>query len=341
LSAAQGTRLGGVGRWLPGFLISIVAIGLLLWLADRENLVQALREMDISGLAPAILFYILGITCRALSWMTLLQNKAPYRRVFITLNEGYLLNNIFPFRLGELGRVLLLSQSAQLSPFFVLSTILLERAYDVALAAGLLLTTLPLVLGFEYAETVAMIALGLVLAGLFALFLLARNRERIKTKLEDVAIKSGFFRQRLFSRLDSLLDGLGVLIHPSQFLLSLLFMIANWFFGVLEIHTLLNQGETQAYLWWTGFVLGVVSLGIAIPSAPAGLGVYEAAMVGALSVLGYPAGKALAVALVAHLIHIGFTGIVGGIGLLREGETITGLYNRLRNFGRLNTSGQL
>ena len=118
-------------------------------------------------------------------------------------------------------------------------------------------------------------------------------------------------------------------------------MIASWLFGVLEIHTLLNQGESQAYLWWTGFVLGVVSLGIAIPSAPAGLGVYEAAMVAALSFLGYPAGMALAVALVAHLIHISFTAIVGGIGLMREGETLTGLYNRLRNFRSLNTSGQI
>jgi hypothetical protein len=64
-------------------------------------------------------------------------------------------------------------------------------------------------------------------------------------------------------------------------------------------------------------------------------------MVGALTVLGYPAGQALAVALVAHIIHIGFTGIVGGISLLREGETIKGLYNRLRNFRRLNTSSQM
>ena len=341
MSTAQGTRLGGVGRWLPGLLISIVAIGLLLWLADREDLIQALREMDISGLAPAILFYILGNAFRALSWMTLLQNKASYRRVFITLNEGYLLNNIFPFRLGELGRVLLLSQSEKLSPFFVLSTIILERAYDVALAAGLLLATLPLVLGFEYADTIALTALGFVLAGLVALFLLARNRERIKTKLENVAVKSVFLQQRLFSRLDSFLDGLGVLVQPSQFILSLLFMIASWSFGALEIHTLLNQGETQATFWWTGFALGVVSLGIAIPSAPASLGVYEAAMVGALSALGYPAGTALAVALVAHMIHIGFTAIVGGIGLLREGENITGLYNRLRNFRSLNTSGQI
>ena len=341
MSSALGTRLGGVGRWLPGLLISIVAIGLLLWLADREELSQAIREMDIRGLAPAIIFYILGIAFRALSWMTLLQNKAPYRRVFVTLNEGYLLNNIFPFRLGELGRVLLLSQSAQLSPFFVLSTIILERAYDVVLAAGLLLATLPLVLGFEYATPAAWTALGFVLAGLIALFFLAKNRGGIKTKLENVAIKNVFFRQRVFLRLDSFLDGLGVLIHPIQFFLSLLFMTASWLFGVLEIHTLLNQGDAQVPIWWTGFALGVVSLGIAIPSAPAGLGVYEAAMVGALTLLGYPAGKALAVAIVAHLIHISFTGIVGGIGLLREGQTITGLYNRLRNSTRLNTSSQI
>lgn len=341
MSAAQGNRLGAVGRWLPGFLISLFAFGLLLSLVDREKLIQALRAMDISGLLPAILLYILGNAFRALSWMTLLQNKAPYRRVFITLNEGYLLNNVFPFRLGELGRVLLLSQSEKLSPFFVLSTILLERAYDVALAAGLLLATLPLVLGFEHAEAVALIALGFVLAALFALFLIARNREKVKTKLENLAFKNDFFHKRVLPRLDSFVDGLGVLIRPSQFFLSVLFMIASWLFGVLEIHTLLNQGGMQTELWWTGFVLGVVSLGIAIPSAPAGLGVYEAAMVGALSVLGYPAGTALAVALVAHLIHITFTGIVGGIGLLREGETITGLYNRLRNLRRVSPSGQV
>jgi uncharacterized protein (TIRG00374 family) len=334
-----GTRLGEVGRWLPGLLISMVAIGLLLRMADWQELVKAISSMNISGLVPAIIFYILGNAFRALTWRTLLQNKAPYRRVFITLNEGYLLNNIFPFRLGELARVLLLSQSERLSPFFVLSTILIERTYDVALAAGLLLATLPLVLGMEYASTIAFTALSFVLIGLVILFVMARNRERIKLKLENVARIGVAFRRTVYTRLDSFLDGLGVLIHPGQFLMSILFIFLSWFFGILEIHILLNNGESQANFWWTVFALGVVSLGIAIPSAPGGLGVYEVAMVSALTLLGYPTSQALAVAIIAHLIHIGFTGIVGLVGLVREGENLTGLYSRLKNLTRTNLTG--
>ena len=335
MSSALGTRLGGIGRWLPGLLISIVAIGFLLQLVDWQEVIEALRGIEITGLLPAIIFYVLGNAFRALTWMTLLQNKAPYRRVFVTLNEGYLLNNILPFRLGELARVLLLSQSARLSPLFVLSTIIIERAYDIALAAGLLLATLPLVIGMKNASMVAITALGLVLVGLVTLFLLARNRGVLKAKLGKASDTHDSFRQRFINRMDSFIDGLGVLIRPGQFFLSLLFIIISWSFGVLEIHFLLNNGDTQAPLWWTGFVLGVVSLGIAIPSAPAQLGVYEVAMVGALTLLGYPAGQALAVALVAHLIHIGFTGVVGTLGLIREGETLTGIYTRLKNLTRL------
>jgi len=41
---------------------------------------------------------------------------------------------------------------------------------------------------------------------------------------------------------------------------------------------------------------------------------------------------------VAHLIHIGFTGVVGTLGLIREGETVTGLYARLKNLTRLDVT---
>jgi hypothetical protein len=81
--------------------------------------------------------------------------------------------------------------------------------------------------------------------------------------------------------------------------------------------------------WWIGFIVGVISLGIALPSAPASLGIYEVAMVGAFSLLGVPTSQALAVALVAHFIHITITGFFGVYAIFRDGENIAGLYQRL------------
>jgi uncharacterized protein (TIRG00374 family) len=330
LSTPQHLRWGDIGRWLPGLVISSIAIVLLIRLANWQEVGEALAAIDLSWLLPALFFYLVGISFRTLSWMTLLQKKAQYSRVFLTLNQGYLLNNIFPFRLGELGRMVLLAQATGISAFFVLSTIVIERAYDLAIAAGLLLATIPFVLELASAQPIARIVLGLVGLGLLALFMLARYRGWVKARLESVTAEKTFIREKVFPRLMALLDGLTVLAQPGLFLLSVLFMGCNWLFGVIEFHVLLNSAGIQAPFWCSGFVLGVVSLGIALPSAPAGIGVYEVAMVGALSLLGVSAAQALAVAIVAHLIHIGVTGAIGAYAFFRDGETLAGLYQRLR-----------
>jgi hypothetical protein len=53
-------------------------------------------------------------------------------------------------------------------------------------------------------------------------------------------------------------------------------------------------------------------------------------MVGALAVLGVPTSQALAIAITAHLIHITSTGLIGGIALFRDGQTLSGVYRRLK-----------
>jgi uncharacterized membrane protein YbhN (UPF0104 family) len=131
-------------------------------------------------------------------------------------------------------------------------------------------------------------------------------------------------------RLNSLLEGLGALAKPGQFLLSAVLIAGSWAFGGLETYVLLNSGVFSAPFWWTGFVLGVLSLGVALPAAPASLGVYEAAVVGALTLLNVSPADALAFAIVLHLIQIVSTGAIGAYALIRDGETISGLYTLVR-----------
>jgi uncharacterized protein (TIRG00374 family) len=330
LSAVSRLKVSVIARWLPGLVISTVAIILLIRFSNWSEVIQAVSLMNQTWLFPALAFFIMSMGLRAVVWRVLLQNKARYGRVFLTMNEGYLLNNILPFRLGELGRAFLLSQSTDLSGFFVLSTIVIERAYDLAIAAGLLLATLPFVFGIDMGQTIAFSVLMIVTLGLFTMFLLARNRQWIKSKLDQFSLQRIAFRDRFVPRIDSFLAGMGALSRLDQFLLSVSVMLLSWLCGGLEIYFLTKSFGVQADFWWIGFVLGVISLGIALPSVPAGLGVYEVAMVGAFSLLGVPTSVALAVALVAHLIHIVFTGFVGMYGIFRDGESISGLYQRLR-----------
>jgi len=309
----------------------MVAIFLLIRFTNWPEVLKAISQINLVWLFPAILFFIASVGLRAWAWMILLQKKVNYGRVYLTLNEGYLLNNIFPFRLGELGRAFILSETTKLSGFFVLSTIVIERTYDLAIAAGLFLATLPYVFAIERGQSIAVSVLVIVILGLFGMFALARNRHWIKSKLEDFSLQRFVIRDRIVPRIDSFLSGLGVLAKWDQFLLSVLLMVLSWIFGGLELIFLSQSFGVDLEIWMVGFILGMISLGIAIPSAPAGLGVFEVAAVGAFSLIGLSTSAGLAIAFVSHFISITFTGVVGMYGIFRDGESITGLYQHLRN----------
>jgi uncharacterized protein (TIRG00374 family) len=151
-------------------------------------------------------------------------------------------------------------------------------------------------------------------------------------KLEAYGETRPLFRERILRRVESLLDGLGALSRVDQFLLSVFYILVAWLFGSVQLYFLTLSMGIDVQFWWIGFIVGVISLGIALPSAPAGLGIYEVAMVGAFSLLGVPTSQALAVALVAHFIHITITGFIGVFAIFRDGETLTGIYLRLKNF---------
>jgi uncharacterized protein (TIRG00374 family) len=330
LSTLTGSTWRNLSRWLPGLLISLAAVFLLLKWIDWQEVAAALDLVQLNSLPLAWLAFLLGLSARAVSWQIILQKKAPLGRVFLALNEGYLLNNLFPFRLGELARAILLGGATGLSPLFILSTIVIERSFDLALAAGLVLTTLPLVLGMEAERLAATGALGLVGIGLFALYGMARYREGLKAWLRGWGKRWRLLERALLPRLDALLEGLSALTNPVQFWQSLAWMALNWAMGALSYYLLLRSFVPSAPFWWAGFVVSVAALGVAVPAAPASLGVYEASVVGALSLLGVNPAQALAFSLVAHFLNLSTSTVIGGYALIRDGETLAGLVRRVR-----------
>jgi len=87
----------------------------------------------------------------------------------------------------------------------------------------------------------------------------------------------------------------------------------------------------QAQPEWTLFVVGAAAFGGAIPALPGGVGTFEGAVSAALFVFTRDQSTSLAAALTMRLYNYLNSGVVGGIGLMREGQTLSGVYQQLRN----------
>jgi len=156
-------------RWLPGTLVSIVLIAAILYFVDFRQMAEAIRSANYLILALALPLSFIWLAVRGIVWRTLLRNRASYRDVFLTLGEGYLMNNFLPFRLGEIGKAFLLSRKSDLQFMEIIPTIVIERAVDLAYSAGILLVSLPFVVDAEGAGQIGVVVGAIVLVGLVVL----------------------------------------------------------------------------------------------------------------------------------------------------------------------------
>jgi uncharacterized protein (TIRG00374 family) len=317
-------------RWLPGALISILAIAAILYFVDLQRFVDAIRSANYWLLLAVFAISFLWLAGRGMVWRTILRGRASYRDVFLTLNEGYLLNNFLPFRLGEVGRAFLLGRKANLGFMDVLSTIIIERILDLAFAAAILLSAVPFVVGASGAGKIALVIGGLVVVGLVVLYLLARNRDWALSLFDRLTGRWPKLQKMGEDFLAPLFSGLAILTDGWLFVRVLLWMAFDWAIAVLQFYILLLAFFPHATPLWSLFGLGAVAFGNAIPSLPGAVGTFEGSFGGALTILSGDQSTALAAALVAHLFNYLSTGIIGLYALSSEGETMMGIYRQLQ-----------
>jgi uncharacterized protein (TIRG00374 family) len=316
-------------RWLPGAIISIILVVAILYLVDLRATLAALRTANYRLLLVAIAGSVIWLIVRSLVWRTLLQDRAPYRDVFLTINEGYLLNNFLPFRLGELGRAFLLSRKSEMGFVEILPTIVIERVSDLAFSAAILALAVPFVIEASGAIQIAFVVGGIVLVGLAALYLLARNRAWALDVFHRLSAHWPAVQHLGGHLLDSFFAGLAALNNGWLFLRFLFWMTLDWLIAILNYYLIILAFFPQANLIWGMFGLGAAAFGGAIPSLPGAVGTFEGAFGGALTFLSNNEATALAVALTARLYNYLVSGIFGVYALANEGQTLSGIYQQL------------
>jgi glycosyltransferase 2 family protein len=317
-------------RWLPGAVISIGLIAVFLYFVDLGEMVEAVRNANYLFLGIAMVIGFLWMAIRAQVWRTLLRNRASYMNVFWTVGEGYILNNFLPFRLGEIGRAFLLSRKSDMKFMEILPTIVIERAMDLGYSAIVLLAAIPFVVGAEGAERIGVIVGVVILLGFVMLYILARSNKWALDLFHKLSARWPVLQRAGGSFLESFFAGLSVLTDGWLFLRFIFWMTLNWATAVVSYYFIIRAFFPETLVTWAMFGLGAAAFGGAIPSLPGAVGTFEGAFGGALVLLTGNESASFAAALTGRLYNYINSGVIGGIGLAREGQTLSGIYEQLR-----------
>jgi len=151
--------------WL-GCIISLLC----LWFAFRKvplaEVIQALAGANPLFLLAAFILQAVAVVSRAPRWLVLLDKRSGFANSFWAQSVGFLFTNVFPFRLGEPARVLVMSDRCRLPVMQVTASAIVERLLDVAANVIVLILVLPRIQMPALMKQAGMVSGALVLTGL-------------------------------------------------------------------------------------------------------------------------------------------------------------------------------
>jgi glycosyltransferase 2 family protein len=308
-------------KWLPGIIISLAVIIALAFVVDWAEFWVSFRQVKITTIIGLALLSFMSLVFRSLAWRSLLENRLPVVDAFFCENIGYLLNNLLPFRLGELARAAVGAERAGATIGFVLPSIMVERLIDIGFGALTLLIALPFIIGGDFAASSVIIALLLVVTAMTVIILFVKYPHLFRKIVHGLFGRFPTIEHKVVLMFDQVHGGLQSSLRRKSIFLALFWLILTWAGYWGSFYVTVRTVAPQAPFIWALFVGGVVSLGIAVPSAPGNIGVFEAAFVGAMAVLGVAYSKALAGAITMHLVAYMVTGTSGIAGIIIFGES--------------------
>lgn len=302
-----------------GAMLSIVClVALVLWAARQEAPTLPTAPRPLAELGGAVAFYLAGCAVRAERWYELLRyNGAQPRRsdAYGLLAVGHLGNNILPARAGDALRVVLIAPRARTDARTAIGTIVAERVLDVVVLVGLFVVLAYGVLGgidapsAERLLLAALLVAALLAASATAAWVLHHRGHltRVLAFLAPMAEATRRLRSNHGLRLLALTFAVWALEWTAWWLTA---RAAGLDLAVLEV----------------GYLMGLASIFVLVPSGPAYVGTFDAAIAFGARALGHTGAQALSYLLLLRFVvtvPITLIGLVvlvlryGGMGRVR------------------------
>lgn len=314
LSLGAGVLVRHWQIWL-GLAVSAVFLAWALRGLRLESVWQAARRAEVAWLVPGLAAYFIAVWVRAWRWRYLLHplGQVSTRAAFPLVAIGYMGNNLYPARLGELLRAYVLRRRTGIAVSGSLATIVVERALDGVVMLGFVFLNLPELAraagesgeaGEGLAEQVYPLALlgAIAFLGATAAFLALAVFPRPAARLLEWF--SGILPERVRPRARALgerfLAGLGSLRSPVAAPMLLLTSALIWLLETGKYWFVMHAFPFRVSFFVLMLMNGIVNLATTIPSAPGYLGTFDAPGVAVLTAAGVPADVAAAYTLVLH-----------------------------------------
>jgi uncharacterized protein (TIRG00374 family) len=327
----------GNWRFWAGVLVSVVALGLLVLLVDRRELLEALLSANYLYLAPAIVLYFIGQWFRALRWQFLLApiSAIPARRLYPVIIIGYMANNVLPARLGELVRAVYLAQrEEEVSVPTSIATLSVERLYDglTLLAIGAVAAPILLAAGLfnaaslAYQSTAVVLMIGVIgsfVSALLILTALATSRRAVEWLIAVTGILPTRFRSIAVEVIHGFVEGLATLNSPRKHAILFLGSLPVWLaeagvYLIVAYSFNLDAWFDSFWLLAAAILLVTVTSNLitAVPASIGGIGPFEVVAQQTLVALGIGAAAAAAYSVAVHLVALWLPVNIAGVLLL-------------------------
>jgi len=289
--------------WL-GVVISAVFLYLALRGLELDKAWLAMRTANYWWIIPGVLVYFFGVWARTWRWHYMLRpiKAVSLVRLFPVVVIGYMGNNVYPARAGELIRAYVLRKKEAVSISASLATIIVERIFDGVIMLLFVFVSLPLTpMPAELRQVVVLFSL-LFFGALAVFFVIAASPTRSQAVYNwfIARLVPPRFQDLARGLLDRFMDGLHCLRSGRDILMIFVTSLVIWLAETVKYWFVMHSFDFSVPFYVLMLMNGVVNLATTIPSAPGYVGTFDAPGIEVLEQFGVERAIATSYTLVLH-----------------------------------------
>ncbi|MFQ5422085.1 MAG: lysylphosphatidylglycerol synthase transmembrane domain-containing protein [Anaerolineae bacterium] len=313
-------------RWQ--FWIGVIISAIFLWLAlrglDLGEVWADMRQANYLWLIPSVAVYFLAVWVRTWRWDYMLRplKQIPLKRLFPVVVIGYMGNNIYPFRAGEVLRSYVLRRREDVSMSASLATVIVERVFDGLVMLVFVFAALPLApLPSDAIRATVVVASVAFFGAMVVFFGMAAAPQKMMALAEwlSARILPDRVARPLLNFLARFLVGLESLRSFRNVLMIFFTSIIIWLLETVKYWFVMHAFDFQVSFFALMLMNGIVNLMTTLPSAPGYIGTFDGPGIAVLVLYGVKEAVASAYTLVLHAaLWLPIT-LLGGWYMIREG----------------------